>query len=252
MSARLDTVLLVAVLVAIWQALHMIAGDLALSSPVDTVARAAQLLASAGFWRHAAASGVALALALAIAVLGGVGLGVWLGAHRLSGAVAEPFLIAFYTLPKITLYPVILLIFGLGLSAKVAFGALHGIMPITVFVMAGIRNIDPVLLKSARVLRLSPAQVVWRLILPATLPELLAGLRVGLSMTLLGTLIGEMFAAKAGIGQLLIRAIARIDSETILALTLIMFAFALAMNAILLAIERRSRGASGKASIELL
>jgi NitT/TauT family transport system permease protein len=86
--------------------------------------------------------------------------------------------------------------------------------------------------------------VVWRVILPAILPELLAGLRVGLSMTLLGTLIGEMFAAKAGVGQLLIRAIARIDSQTILALTLIMFVAALAMNGLLVIVERHSRGAS--------
>lgn len=250
MRVRLDSLLLVAALVALWQGLHMIAGDLALSSPADTVARAADLLASASFWDHVAASGSALGLALAIAALGGVGLGVWLGAHRLSGDVAEPFVIAFYTLPKITLYPVILLVFGLGLSAKVAFGALHGIMPITVFVMGGIRNIDPVLLKTARVLRLSPRQVVWQVILPAILPELLAGLRVGLSMTLLGTLIGEMFAAKAGVGQLLIRAIARIDSETILALTLIMFVFALVMNGLLLAVERRSRGTGAHDALE--
>lgn len=245
MTARLDSLLLLAALVAVWQLLYLITGELALASPATTVARTAELLASAGFWHHAAATAGALGLALAIAALGGIGLGVWLGAHRLSGAVAEPFVIAFYTLPKITLYPVILLIFGLGLSAKVAFGALHGIMPITVFVMAGIRNIDPVLLKTARVMRLSPWQAVWRVILPATLPELLAGLRVGLSMTLLGTLIGEMFAAKAGVGQLLIRAIARLDSQTILALTLIMFVFALAMNGLLLAVERRSRGTNG-------
>ena len=69
-------------------------------------------------------------MALLIRVLGGLGLGVIFGARHLAGEVAEPILAALYSLPKITLYPVILLTFGLGMSAKVAFGAIHGIIPI--------------------------------------------------------------------------------------------------------------------------
>ena len=53
-----------------------------------------------------------------------------LGAHRLSGEVSEPILVALYSIPKITLYPVVLLLFGLGMSAKIAFGAIHGIIPV--------------------------------------------------------------------------------------------------------------------------
>ena len=65
----------------------------------------------------------AFAYALRIFVARRLAIGVWLGAHRLSGEVGEPILVALYSLPKITLYPVILLMFGLGMSAKVAFGA---------------------------------------------------------------------------------------------------------------------------------
>ena len=64
-----------------------------------------------------------------------------LGAHRLSGEVAEPILVALYSIPKITLYPVILLLFGLGISAKIAFGVIHGIIPVAIFTMNAVRNI---------------------------------------------------------------------------------------------------------------
>ena len=70
---------------------------------------------------------------LLISLIGGLGLGVLLGAHRLSGEVAEPMLVALYSIPKITLYPVILLLFGLGISAKIAFGVMHGIIPVILF-----------------------------------------------------------------------------------------------------------------------
>ena len=64
-----------------------------------------------------------------------------LGAHRLSGEVTEPILTALYSIPKITLYPVILLLFGLGISAKIAFGVIHGIIPVILFTMNAVRNI---------------------------------------------------------------------------------------------------------------
>ena len=121
--------------------------------------------------------------ALVIAYGIGLAIGVWLGAHRLSGAVGEPLLVALYSIPKITLYPVILLIFGLGISGKVAFGALHGILPVALLTMAAIRNIPPVYLKAARTLHLTNWQTILTVLLPATLPEVVAGLRIGLTVT---------------------------------------------------------------------
>ena len=96
----------------------------------------------------------AFSLALLLAYGIGLAIGVWMGAHRLSGAVGEPILVVIYSLPKITLYPVVLLIFGLGISAKVAFGAIHGIIPMAIFAMGAVRAIAPVYLRSARALQL--------------------------------------------------------------------------------------------------
>ena len=73
-------------------------------------------------------------------------IGLALGAHRLAGEVTEPILAALYSIPKITLYPVILLLFGLGISAKIAFGVIHGIIPVILFTMNAVRNIRAVYL----------------------------------------------------------------------------------------------------------
>jgi NitT/TauT family transport system permease protein len=239
MGRKIDTLLVVVALVVLWQVLHWIVGSVALTSPAATVGRAADLMASPSFWPHVGETGIALAYSLLIAVIGGLALGMVLGANRLAGEVAEPILVSLYSLPKITLYPVILLIFGLGLPAKVAFGAIHGIVPIVVFTMNAVRTIPPVMRKSARVMHLSPGQLVFTVIMPAALPELVSGLRVGFSLTLLGVLIGEMFASQRGLGYLVMNAIGSHDVPTMMAVVLILATVAVLISGGLLHIDRR-------------
>lgn len=228
--------------VVVWQILHLLAGDVAITSPYATTIRAIELLGSASFWPHAMETAKALIYALLLAVLIGVGVGTWLGANRLSGAVAEPILVALYSLPKITLYPLILLVFGLGIEAKIAFGAIHGVIPVTIFTMNAVKNVHPVYLRTARVLKLSTLQSASRILLPATLPEVVSGLRVGFSLTLLGVIIGELFSSHSGMGFLVMRAIGVHDVATMMAVTLILAVVAVAISSVLLYIDNRLHG----------
>lgn len=234
-----DVTVVVVTLLAVWQALFLYAGDSAISAPLDTAHYAFELLGRPRFWPHIEETMLAFAYALVISWVGGVGIGVWLGAHRLSGEVAEPMLVALYSLPKVTLYPLILLVFGLGMTAKVAFGAIHGIIPVAIFAMGAVRNIKPVYVKTAKTLNLSPLETARTVLLPACLPEIVSGLRVGFSLTLLGVLIGEMFASKRGLGFVIINAISLVDVRTMMAVTLLLFVFAVTINALLLALDHR-------------
>ena len=139
----------------------------------------------------------------------------------------------------------ILLLFGLGMPAKVAFGALHGILPIALFTMSAVRNVNRTYLRAGRAMRLTPAQTGWYILLPATLPEIFSGLRIGFSLTLLGTMLGELFASQRGLGFLLMTAIDLQDVKTILSIAVLISVFAVLANAALLAIDRRlHRGAA--------
>ncbi len=237
----LDLVLFIVVLLALWQGAHEYVGAEGLASPWATLERTGQLLASKSFWGHAAATGLAFAYALAVALGGGLALGLLLGYFRLAGEVFEPIVGAIYSIPKITLYPIILLVFGLTLSAKVAFGALHGIFPVIIFTMSGVKTVKPVLLKAARSLHLSPAASIRHILIPAALPEIFTGFRIGFSITLLGTLIGELFASDRGLGFMLIRSIEHSDAATILALTFLLFGVSALVGWVLLLVDRRLR-----------
>jgi NitT/TauT family transport system permease protein len=225
----------------IWQALHWIAGDIAVTSPAVTVRHLGVLMASSDFWLDVAETGLAFLYGVLISLVGGVGIGVMLGLNRTAGTVSEPILITLYSLPKVTLYPVVLLCFGLGMSAKVAFGAMHGLIPVAIFTMNAIMQIKPVYWRTAQVLRLSARQTALTVALPAVIPEILAGARIGFSLTLLGVLIGEMFASRRGLGFLITRAMGLGDIATIMAIALFLTIFAVASNVLLLQIDRAVR-----------
>ncbi|CAM5763379.1 ABC transporter permease [Bosea minatitlanensis] len=241
MTSARNNLLVILALIALWQLAYWAIGDLALRPPLDTLRKAAALIASEGFTAHLAETMRAFALALGIAVVVGVGLGFCLGMSRLAGEVGEPLLVSFYSLPKITLYPIVLLIFGIGMPSKIAFGALHGIMPIAIFTLGALRNLPPVLGRTSRALRLSRWQSAWTVLLPAARPEIFTGLRLGFSLTLIGTLLGEMFASQRGIGFLLMQAIGLHDTDLIMALTLLIVAFAITASMALLAVDKRLR-----------
>ena len=234
-----DSAVLIFLVFLVWEMLYLVVGDVALRSPAATAHNLANMLSDARFLPHVQETALAFAQGFAIAVALGLLIGVPLGAARFAGEVAEPILVALYSIPKVTLYPVILLIFGIGMPAKVAFGALHGIVPISIFAMNAIRNINPTHLRTARAMRLSTFDVIRTILIPAALPEIVTGIRVGFSLALIGTLLGEMFGSQRGLGHLLMQAMSLHNIERILALTLLLVVFAAAINAMLLALDRR-------------
>jgi NitT/TauT family transport system permease protein len=240
-----DALILLAGIFFVWQCLYWVIGNSALAPPSTTVSKLIDLLSADWFWADILESLHAMGVAAVLVVIFGIPFGILLGLHRLSGNVAQPVLAALYALPKVSLYPIVLLIFGLTISARIAFGVMHGVIPVILFTMSATANVQPVLLRSAHVMHLSQRRVITSVIVPAALPGMITGLRVGLSLTILGVLIGEMFAAKKGLGFRLMNAIGNNDAPTIMAIAVLLSAFALTVNylLVLLVAERRLRAA---------
>ena len=240
-----DALILLAGIFVVWQCLYWVIGNSALTPPSTTVSKLIDLLSADWFWADILESLHAMGVAAVMVVIFGIPFGILLGLHRLSGNVAQPVLAALYALPKVSLYPIVLLIFGLTISARIAFGVMHGVIPVILFTMSATANVQPVLLRSAHVMHLSQRRVITSVIVPAALPGIITGLRVGLSLTILGVLIGEMFAAKKGLGFRLMNAIGNNDAPTIMAIAVLLSAFALTVNylLVLLVAERRLRAA---------
>ena len=237
--AWIDQALLALAALTVWQIVFLYVGESAIASPAATAGFLVDFLRTPGFWVHFGATMMAFAYALLISAALGIVLGLVLGAARFAGDVADPILAGLYSIPKITLYPMVLLCFGLGVAAKVAFGVLHGVIPIVIFTLGAMRNVSPVLLRTARAMRLSRLDTIRTVLAPAIMPELVTGLRVGFSLTLLGVLIGEMFASQRGLGFLIVNGTSLHNVRLSTGMIAVVIGFALLANGVMLALERR-------------
>jgi NitT/TauT family transport system permease protein len=230
---------LVVALVVIWQVVYWLVGATALASPLETVRYTAALFAREDFGLHVYDTMRAFAIAFVVSVVAGLAIGFWLGFDRLSGDVFEPMFVTVYAIPKLTLYPILLLALGLGLPAKVGFGVLHGVIPIVLFTASAVRNTRPILIKTGQTMKLSTSQMVRWILFPAAIPEIFTGLRVGFSLTLIGCLLAEMFASQRGLGYLLMTGIGLHNLPQVMAVTMLIVVFAAAVSTSLLWLDRR-------------
>jgi NitT/TauT family transport system permease protein len=234
-----DMLVVAALLVALWQAVGSWTLGVAITPPAGTLSYLVYLVQTAVFWGHVGATLSAFLMAFGLSAVLGLALGLILGLRRFAAEVAEPILAGFYTIPKVTLYPVVLLVFGLGASAKVAFGVMHGLVPITLFTLGAVRNLPPVLLRASRAMRLSTGQAMRTVLVPACLPDIMSGLRIGFSLSLLGVLIGEMFSSQRGLGFLLVSGLAQHNVPLTTSVVVVIVSFAIGANTLMLRVARR-------------
>ncbi|HEV2677374.1 MAG TPA: ABC transporter permease subunit [Aliidongia sp.] len=229
------------VILVVWEIVFLRVGQEAVASPLTSFRRLGILLTQDDFWANVAETMRALALSLGLSCVVGALVGMALGVSKAASDVLAPLLIAFYAMPKVTLYPVILLFFGIGLAAKVAFGAIYGMIPMILITMNAILSMNPSLRRTSQVMHLTRVQYLCTVVLPATLPEMVSGLRISFSITLLGVMIGEMFASQRGLGFMIMNSMGVNDTSTMMAVTVLISIFALTMNGGLMLLDTRFR-----------
>ena len=165
--------------------------------PAATLAALGGILTSDGFWTNVAATAEATALAFTLAVVVGVLLGTALGLSVYWRAALEPVVLALHVVPKVIIYPVILIVCGLGLVSTGVLGALLAVFPIVITVMAAVKELPAVYLKVARVSGANPLQILTKVFVPAIRQPLVTSVRLAFSLALVGVVIGEIFASRA-------------------------------------------------------
>lgn len=232
MRIYIDRVLAVLLVLGLWNFLSLSYGSDAVAAPMATWQRLVMLISTGFIGPHLNFTLSSWIVSVLLAGVVGLSIGLLLGLHRASGLVFEPLIIAVSSLPKVTLYPMVLLICGLGQSSKIAFGFIHGVLPIMLFTLGAAREIPLHYVKTARTLGLNRVATLRRVMLPAMASGIVSGMRLGASLALLGVIIGEMFGAQRGLGFLLMNAIDINDTAQMAAVALILIFLALALNAL--------------------
>jgi NitT/TauT family transport system permease protein len=175
--------------------------------PLSTVLASGWVLVKNGqLESHIQASLSRSLLGFSLAISYAVPLGLAIGWYRRFADVVNPLFEVLRNTAALALLPVFILVLGIGESSKIALVLYSCSWPILLNTITGVRNVDPLLIKSARTMGLSSFQLFRKVILPASLPTIFVGIRLAGAYSLLVLVAAEMIGAKAGLGYLIIYA----------------------------------------------
>lgn len=190
------------IVLPIWEAVVQLGfvKRVTLSSPSLILGTAINDFATGVIWPHLFVSGQEFVLGLAAALLTGIPLGLLIGLFRRLNYLVDPWLSALYATPTIALVPLIIIVFGIGLTSKVVVVWLEAIFMVVISTMAGVHAAEARHLEIARSFGASRWLTFRTVILPASVPFILTGLRLGSTRAIVGVVVAEFLASNAGIG----------------------------------------------------
>jgi ABC-type nitrate/sulfonate/bicarbonate transport system permease component len=144
----------------------------------------------------------------------GIAVGLLLGVVMFWSSLLEkafyPLLITSQNVPVFAIAPLLVVWFGYGWFSKVVMAAIIVFFPVTIAMLDGLKRTDPDLVRLFRTMGARPAQIFWKLRLPAALPALFSGLKLSVIFSTIGAVIGEWVGAGAGLGYLMLSANAQL------------------------------------------
>lgn len=171
-------------------------------------------------------------IALGVLVGGGLGalLGLVMGMSRPLRRVAEPFVSAAHPIPKIAIFPLILIVFGIGESSRVAVVALAAFFPVLISTMNGVSQIQSIYFEVAQNYGAGRLQEFTRVVLPGSLPSMLTGLLLALNIALLLCIAVEMISATRGLGAMIWMSWQTLRTEELYAALLVIVVLGISFN----------------------
>lgn len=187
----------------------LLENELLIPPPSSVLRSFWSLLLNGQLKKHFVATLLEFAYGFSAACVIGVLLGYFMGLYKWFDDIMEPWIATLYSIPIITVVPLIIIWFGIGMISKVIVVFKITAVAIILNTAAGIKTLDPVWLELAKSLRLSGWETTYKIRLPGALPFIVTGMRLGVGRALLGVIVAELMAANAGLGYLL-----RDSSET--------------------------------------
>ncbi len=193
---------------------------------------------NADIYPHLWVTLVETALAFALGTALGLAIGLWLALSPLAAAIADPYIKALNSMPRVILAPIFSVWFGLGLASKVALGITLVFFIVFFNVYQGVKEVSPVVLANARMLGASPRQLLRHVYLPSATAWVFSSLHTSVGLAFVGAVVGEYLGSSRGVGYLILQAEGAFDINTVMAGILVLTAFALLLDASVSRVER--------------
>ena len=178
-------------------------------------------------------------LAFAIGTALGLACGLWLALSPLAAAIADPYIKALNSMPRVILAPIFAVWFGLGVASKVALGVTLVFFIVFFNVYQGVKEVSPVVLANARMLGASQRQLLRHVYLPSATSWVFSSLHTSVGLAFVGAVVGEYLGSSRGVGYLILQAEGSFDINTVMAGILVLTAFALVLDMLVSVVEGR-------------
>jgi ABC-type nitrate/sulfonate/bicarbonate transport system permease component len=235
-SVRIASLLVV---LGIWQVLGMRANRALFAPPTAVIGAGVEMITSGELWRYLSGSLQVLLLGFAISLAIGIPLGVAIARSRVVRFALDWYVDAFNSTPNVALVPLMTLIFGFDITAKVIVVVFSSVFAIIVNTDQGVRNVDRRLLEVAHAFRSSERQLWGDVVIPSALPYIAAGLRLAVGRALVGMVVAEFFTSITGIGYLIVRYNNSFQPDHLLVPIVIVMALGIVLTTITRFIEQR-------------
>jgi ABC-type nitrate/sulfonate/bicarbonate transport system permease component len=182
---------------------------------------------------------VELVVAFVMSVVFGMLIGVLVGLTNIGRRSFYPIVLLLYGIPQAILLPLFVLVFGLGPASKIAFGFSHGVFPVIVNTIAGMRNVNPLFMRGAAAMGATRFEQLRYVMFPHMVTAVFTGLRLAMTMTLLGVILAELFVSQGGIGFFTLQYAETFNPAALIALILTLALMAIVLNELVRMIEAR-------------
>jgi ABC-type nitrate/sulfonate/bicarbonate transport system permease component len=210
-----------------------------LPTPGDVVKAGVESLKGGELLRHAAVSLRRVVEGFGLAALAALALGLLAGICTPLRLVVEPVIEFVRPIPPLAFLPMFLVWFGLGETSKVAFIGYTTFFPMFVAIAASVLRVDVMLLRAAASLGATRLTLIRRVVVPASLPAIIVALRLGFGLGLFVIVGAEFMGADVGLGYLIMEGRTFFNPAQIVLGALVLGFLGSAVNAALLALERR-------------
>lgn len=178
-------------------------------------------------------------MAFAIGTASGLFVGLWLARAPMAAAVLDPFIKGLNSMPRVILAPIFAVWFGLGPASKIALGVTLVFFIVFFNVYQGVREVNPTVLASARMLGATNRQLMRTVYIPSAMSWVFSSLHTSVGMAFVAAVIGEYLGSAEGVGYLILQAETTFDMNTVMAGILVLTAFALVIDRAVSGLERR-------------
>lgn len=210
-----------------------------LSKPSTIIVLTVEDLKSGSLLPMVAITAYELAFSFLLAAVCGLGFGYLLWKSGIVGDAWESLLGALFGSPTILLYPIALVLFGRNTRPVIFMSALLGFMPISIHTKVGLRGVQDLYLRVGRSFRLTPGQMIRKILLPAALPTIFSGLKLGFTYCLISVTAMEYLVELGGIGKLVSQAYFKFQTDTMFVGMTVIVVLAVFFNYVLGKIERQ-------------